>query len=122
MSTTSPASEKPKRQHRTLIEARDLVAAWRDSGMGKESWCRERGLLRSTLSSCLYRVEQADAPAGSPATFIAIRPPRHAQPDVVGSQSPCSTVAIELPSGVRITGLDATGAATVIRQLREAMP
>jgi len=44
MSTTPPSPEKPKRQHRTLDEARDLVAAWQSSGMTKEAWCRDRGV------------------------------------------------------------------------------
>jgi len=122
MSTTAPAPARPTRRHRTMSEARDLVAAWRDSGMGKEPWCRARGILRSTLSSCLYRVDQAEVPAGSSAAFIAIRPPHDAEPVGGGSACAHATVAIELPGGVRITGLDAAGAATVIRQLREALP
>lgn len=119
---TTPTTEQPKRQRRTLTEARDLVVAWRGSGMNKEAWCRERGLLRSTLSSCLYRIEQADTTAASPATFIAIRPPRYPRAETIDLPSPSSTVAIELPSGLRIIGLDVAGAAAVVRLLQEAGP
>jgi hypothetical protein len=122
MSTTSSITEKPKRQHRTLDEARDLVTAWRGSGMGKEAWCRERGLLRSVLSSCLYRVEAADAAPTAPATFIPIRPAVHPQPELMEPPVRSRTVAIELPDGLRITGLDASGAATVVRLLRTGEP
>jgi NAD(P)H-hydrate repair Nnr-like enzyme with NAD(P)H-hydrate epimerase domain len=39
---------------------------------------------------------------------------------VVDRAVPLPCVAIDLPSGLRITGLDAAGAATVISLLREA--
>jgi hypothetical protein len=71
MSSTSPPLNAPRRR-RTLDEARTLAAAWRASGMTKEGWCRERGLLRSSLESCLIRVMQAEA-AGR-AGFIAVTP------------------------------------------------
>jgi hypothetical protein len=72
-------------------------------------------------------IEQADdATAASPATFIAIRPPRspllEANAPPSPSPSPSSTVAIELPSGLRITGLDVVGAASVVLLLRDAGP
>lgn len=122
MNTTPSTTVKPQRHRRTLNEARELVAAWRGSGMGKQAWCRERGLLRSALSSCLYRLEEVDAAPAAPATFIAIRPPRPVHAEEIDRPTPSRTIAIELPSGLRITGLDAAGAATVVRILREAGP
>ena len=120
MSTTPSTTVMPKRQHRTLDEARALVAAWRGSGQGKQAWCREHGLLRSTLSSCLYRLDEADAARPAPGTFIALRPPRAVHAAEVDQSPSPATVAIDLPSGLRITGLDARGVATVVRMLGEA--
>jgi hypothetical protein len=77
-------------------------------------------VLRSALSSWIYRLADADAVPAAPSAFIAIRPPRTVQGDVVDRAVPLCCVAIDLPSGLRITGLDAAGAATVIRLLREA--
>ena len=111
---------RPSRKGRTLDEARELVAAWRSSGMGKAAWCRERGVLRSALSSWIYRLADAGAVPATPSTFIALRPPRSMPGDVVDRAVPLPCVAIDLPSGLRITGLDAAGAATVISLLREA--
>lgn len=122
MSSTPSTTEKPKRQHRSLEEARDLVAAWRSSGIGKEAWCRERGLRRSMLSSCLYRTEAAEAQPSSAATFLAISPPRSLRPAAVEPPATSPSVSIELPCGLRVTGLDAASAAIVVRLLREAGP
>lgn len=119
MSTTPPPPEKPKRQHRTLDEARDLVTAWQSSGKTKEAWCRDRGLQRSALSSYVHRVEQADARAVSPNGFVAVHPPRAPRDSNLGSTS-SSPIVIALPSGLRITGLDAAGVATVVRLLSVA--
>jgi hypothetical protein len=119
MNPTPPSLTRCVRQRRTLDEARELVAAWRRSGQGKAAWCRERGVLRSALSSWLYRLADADAAPTAPSTFIAIRPPRAVRGDVVDRAVPLRDVAIDLPSGLRITGLDASGAATVIRLLGE---
>ena len=119
MSPTPSTTRRCARQRRTLDEARELVAAWRRSGQGKAAWCRERGVLRSALSSWLYRLADADAAPAAPSTFIAIRPPRTVRGNVVDRAEPLRGVAIDLPSGLRITGLDVAGAATVIRLLGE---
>ena len=117
MGTETSPSGPGRRPHRTLAEARELVAAWRSSGQKKESWCRAQGLLRSTLSSCLQRVEYADGASRPVGSFIAVRPPRCRRPTSVAASPALPTIAIELPDGILITGLDASGAALLIGQL-----
>ena len=90
------------RKRRSADEAAALVADWRSSGLTKQAFCRERGLLRSTLVSCLSRVTAA------PAGFVEVRPRRE---PVVGVQ-------LEIEGGLRVTGLDVTTAAALIGALR----
>lgn len=120
MNTTSTVKESPRRQHRTLAEARDLVAAWRQSGMRKVAWCLEHGVPRSALSSCVCRVERAGVSTQPASSFIALRPPRLGQTGSVQHLVSSTSIAIELADGVRITGLDAVGVVAVVRLLRES--
>jgi hypothetical protein len=92
---------------------------WRSSGEGKESWCRARGLKRSTLWSCLKRVAHAERVASgvSASEFIAmeVRAP---------SPEPAATahaLVVEVAGGLRIIGLDVTGAVAVVQALRASM-
>lgn len=101
----------PRRRVRTITEARELVAAWRASGLNKESWCRSQGILRSALLSCLSRVEALDGPGVVPG-FIEVRPGSRAVP-------PPGSLIVELGSGMRLVGLDAAGAVALIRSLRQ---
>jgi hypothetical protein len=67
------ASPTPtKRKVRTLAEARALVEDWRASGLTQEMYVRERGLRRSTLSSCRRRVSEADEASVG---FLPVLPP-----------------------------------------------
>lgn len=72
----------PRRRIRTLSEARDLVSAWKASGQNKEAWCRSQGILRSTLQSCMIRIEERGS---VPAGFIEVKP---AQPNPVATSAP----------------------------------
>lgn len=95
----------PPRRHRSADEAAALVADWQSSGQNKEAFCRHRGIVRSTLSSCLLRVTgggRASAPAG----FVELRPP----PEPSG-------LALELGSGMRLIGLDLVSAITLVTAL-----
>ena len=112
---TSAVVSQPRRRS-SIDEAQALVGMWRSSGEGKESWCRARGLKRSTLWSCLKRVAHAEQVAsGVPAAgFIAMeaRAP---------SSEPAATapsLVVEVAGGLRIIGLDVTGAVAVVQALR----
>jgi hypothetical protein len=68
----------PGRGHgvkRTLEEAAALARQWQSSGQSKQAWCAERGILLSTLSSCLRRIRQREekAPSTRPHTFIELQ-------------------------------------------------
>lgn len=106
--------ERPRRRRRTMSEARDLVSAWRSSGQPKESWCRTQGILRSTLLSCLSRVDEADRTPSS-SGFIEVRP---ARPDIP-EPSPLSPLVLELGPGIRLVGLDAASVMALVRALRQ---
>lgn len=115
MESTSSTLVPVRRRHRSLDEARELVARWRASGSGKEAWCRAQGILRSTLQSALLRVEPRleganDArPGGS---FIAVR---CGEPEALAATV---SVTLDLGGGVRALGLDAAGLAALVRALR----
>jgi hypothetical protein len=82
--------------------------------VGKEAWCRSQGILRSTLNSCLVRVQRAEAALASPVAsgFIAVHPPRSAAP-VSGE------LRLALGGEVQVHGLDLAGVIMVLRALRE---
>lgn len=101
----------PRRRIRTLSEARDLVAAWKASGQNKEAWCRSQGILRSTLQSCMIRIEERGS---EPVGFIEVKP---AQRNPVATSAP-SPVILELGHDLRVIGLDAAGLAALVRALR----
>ena len=102
---------RPRRRVRTLNEAHELVAAWKSSGQNKEAWCRSQGILRSSLLSCLSRVEER---ARHPrAGFIEVLPPGTA----AASTAP-PALALELGHGMRVVGFDAAGVLALVRALR----
>jgi hypothetical protein len=109
-STSAPKSE---RRRRSLEEARDMVAAWRASGESKATWCRSQNVLRSTLHSCLVRIQQSEvvAPFLASSGFIAVVPPRPSEPASGG-------LRLEMGS-VRVLGLDLPSLIAVLRALRE---
>jgi len=98
---------RPPRRHRSAEEAAALVADWQASGQNKEAFCRHRGIVRSTLSSCLLRVTgggRASAPAG----FVERLPPS----DPVG-------LSLDVGGGMRLIGLDLASAITLVTALRQ---
>jgi ABC-type protease/lipase transport system fused ATPase/permease subunit len=99
------------RRVRTLSEARELVAAWKASGLNKEAWCRTQGILRSALLSCLYRVEERSP---TPSGFIEVK----AAPVAAIASSAPSALVLELGPGLRVVGLDAAGVVALVRALR----
>jgi len=118
MGTGTAAVVSQTRRRCSIDEAQALVWMWRSSGEGKESWCRARGLKRSTLWSCLKRVAHAERVAsGVPAAgFIAVEP-RAPSPEPLAA---AHTLVVEV-AGVRIIGLDVTGAVAVVQALRASM-
>jgi hypothetical protein len=60
--------------HRTLDEATTLVSQWQASGLSKQAWCNEQGILPTALISCLHRIKrQVIAPSPVRHPFIEIR-------------------------------------------------
>lgn len=124
MSGQFPPLTTGRRRHRTLDEARALSAAWRSSGMSKEGWCREQGLLRSSLESCLTRVMQAEAAERSgPVGFMAVEPPPGRSspsspgPGVVEDGDPAPGLTVMIGDRLRVTGLDLSGVVDLARRL-----
>ena len=72
-----------------------MVAAWRASGLGPTAWCQAQGIPRSALGSCRQRVARGSG-------FLRVLP------------IPGSGVVIELPEGLRITGLAPSEVAAVV--------
>jgi hypothetical protein len=110
---SSTTVQKSARRRRSLDEAHDLAAAWRASGETKAAWCRSQGVLCSTLHSCLVRVQHPAVAAPSPSAsgFIAVLPPRPAEPT-------SGDLCLEIGSEVRVLGLDLPGVVAVLRALR----
>lgn len=98
----------PARRRRSTEEAIALVGAWRSSGLNKDAFCRERGVLRSSLLSCLQRVATHESRSLVPTGFVEVRP----SPSVL----PC--LALELEGGMRVVGLDVPMAVALVTALR----
>jgi hypothetical protein len=109
---------RPPRRIRTLSEARDLVAAWKASGLNKEAWCRSQGVLRSALLSWLSRVE-AQGDGADPPSFIELRPPAEAPAAAVAESASLAPIILELGFGMRVLGMDTTHLVDLIRSLRQ---
>jgi hypothetical protein len=94
--------------------------------MTKEGWCREQGLLRSSLESCLIRVMQAEA-AGR-AGFIAVTPPSKRTwaptPVAIHDDEGGPTVGLSVSIGkhLHVAGLDLAGVVELARRLGVVAP
>ena len=108
--------------YRSIEEARTLVAAWRSSGEGQESWCRKQGIQRSALSSYLRRVGDRFPPRlperGSPFIPVVVRA---GAPTAAESATGFQPV-VEFPGGIRVTGLPISGVAALVQALRGMAP
>jgi hypothetical protein len=110
-----PTAKKSLRRRRSVSEAEDLAAAWRASGESQTKWRRSHEVLKTTLPSCLDRVQRSESVAVCPSLsgFIAVHPPKAVE------EAPCE-VRIELGGGAQILGLDVDGVIAVLRGLRES--
>lgn len=109
---------RPPRRVRTLAEARDLVAAWKASGLNKEAWCRSQGVLRSALLSWLSRVETHGV-ASEPAGFIELRPVAEAPGTAATGPASPGPIILELGSGMRVLGMDVAQIVDLVSALRQ---
>lgn len=91
----------------------------RASGEGKESWCRARGLKRSTLRSCLKRDAHAERAASgvSAAGFIAMKD----RAPLLEPAATAPSLVVKEAGGLRIIGYEATGAMAVVQVPRASM-
>jgi hypothetical protein len=84
---TNPSHPSRSRgPQRTLEEAAALVCQWQASGLGKQVWCNEQGILRSALNSYLHRTKRqviAAPPVSHPFIELQRRPPVTASPRLV---------------------------------------
>ena len=51
----------PGRGHgsqRSIEQAHELISQWQASGLSKQAWCREQGILPSALNSYLHRTKR----------------------------------------------------------------
>src|SRR5271170_381746 len=84
---------------RSLEEARHLASQWQASGLSKQAWCREQGILPSTLQSCMHRTHRTVI-STSPVlpTFVELqrRPPQVAPSRMLRLSLAGSTATAEL--------------------------
>ena len=110
-----------------IKEARALVAAWRTSGEGRASWCRTRGILPSMLKSYVHRVEgyppRASRRVGDGVGgFIPVVVREHEGVPTGPAANPGFQPVVELPGGIRVTGLPITGVVTLVQALCGVTP
>ncbi len=96
-------------RRRTAAEAIALVEEWRSSGLNKNAFCEQRGVLRSALISCLSRAAPVEAYPAAPDGFIEVRP---------SPSRTCAGLTLEIEGGLRVTGLDVATAAGLVSALR----
>lgn len=68
-------SDPPRPKKRTIRQGRDLVAAWRSSGLSATAFCREHRIDPKRLSwwkRRLRHLDQAAPPAASASAFIQL--------------------------------------------------
>ncbi|MBA3591900.1 MAG: hypothetical protein H0W48_14750 [Methylibium sp.] len=107
MADTSQTVPSPLRLRRSPAEAAALVADWRASGLNKEEFSRQRGILRSALTSCLDRVLARES--ASPTGFIEVCPP--------ASVNAGGGLSLEIGECLRLTGIDVSTAVTLVSAL-----
>jgi len=110
MTETITTIALPARRRRSTEEAIALVGEWRSSGLNKDAFCRERGVLRSSLLSCLQRVATHESRSLAPQGFVEVRP----------SASALMCLALEFAGGMRVVGLDVPMAVALVTALRTA--
>ena len=88
------------RRRRSWAEAAQLVTEFEAGGLGREEFCRERGLVSSTLARYRKRrqQEQGEATAG-PGRWVAVELAGSHQ---AGASKAASGLAVVLASGRRI--------------------
>ena len=108
------------RRRRSRAEAEQLVAEFEASGLGREEFCREHGLVASTLARYRQRRQREQGEAAAPRRWVAV--------ELAGSHQPsarpaASGLTVALASGVRIDialGFDARTLQHLLRVLAPA--
>ena len=81
-----PSRSRSRGPQRTREEAAALVCQWQASGLSKQGWCNEQGILRSALNSYLHRTKRqviAAPPVSQPFIELQRRPPVTVTPRMV---------------------------------------
>ena len=92
---------QPKK--RSIQQGRDLIAAWKASGMSAVAFSRQQGLHPRRIEwwkDRLRRLDRAQAPQSPAMAFIQI--PTHQEPPPPAPSLTASTIDILLPSGIRL--------------------
>jgi hypothetical protein len=71
---------RQRKRHRSLAEARALVAEWQASGQSKEAWCQQHGIPRSVLYAYLRRTRTTECATALSSPFIELLPPQETAP------------------------------------------
>jgi hypothetical protein len=108
-----------ERRHRSRAEAAQLVTEFEASGLGREEFCRERGLVSSTLARYRKRWRQERGDAAGPSRWVAVELADSHQP---GASKAASGLTVALASGVRIEIAPGFDAATLHHLLRVLTP
>jgi len=82
------------RRRRSRAEAEQLVAEFEASGLGREEFCREHGLVASTLARYRQRRQRDQGEAAAPRRWVAV--------ELAGSPQAASGLTVVLASGLRI--------------------
>ena len=108
------------RRRRSWAEAEQLVTEFEASGLGREEFCRERGLVSSTLARYRKRWQQEQGDAADASRWVAVELAGSHQ---AGASKAASGLTVALASGVRIEialGFDASTLQHLLRVLTSA--
>ncbi len=97
-------SNPTESRKRTVQQGRDLIAAWKASGISATAFCREQGIHPKRIDWWKRRLRQLDEAQPrhpSAMSFIEI-PTNQEKPPPAPSKAP-STMDILLPCGIRLT-------------------
>jgi hypothetical protein len=114
--------EGTSRSRRTGEEVRQLVSAFKTSGLGASEFCRRHGLAMSTLRRNLKRQRWAHAQPATGVRFVALKVNGAAPPPAKKAPPPPPLAGLEvvLAGGRRIavgSGFDAATLGRLVRAL-----
>ena len=98
-------------QHSLKEKWQQHLQSWRDSGLSQSAWCRQHDIKPNQFWYWRKKLDDASQPVNSithkkskPSAFVPAIP----DSQTVAATGPSSPLAVSLPNGLTVSGLDQT--------------